>query len=83
MEAFGEFSREGFVEMAWIMGFIRHVDGQLPGKNADYIGWADSKTGEAVHDDDIGKKYKAKILEHSGVRLIEPELCRGYDPTHK
>ena len=83
MEAFGEFSREGFVEMSWIMGLIRHFDGQLPGTKTHYTGWVDSKTGEAVHDDEIGKKYKAQILEHSGVRLVEPNLFHGYDPTHK
>ncbi len=83
MEAFGEFSREGYVEMAWIMGLIRHFDGQIKGIKTHYTGWVDAKTGEAVHDDDIGKKYKAQILEHSGVRLVEPELFHGYDPTHK
>lgn len=83
MEAFGEFSREGFVEMAWIMGLIKHFDGQIQGTRTYYTGWVDSKTGEAVHDDDIGKKYGAQILEHSGVRLVEPELFHGYDPTQK
>ena len=83
MEAFGEFSREGFVEMAWIMGLIRHFDGQIQGTNTNYTGWVDSKTGEAVHDDDIGKKYRAHILEHSGIRIVEPDLFHGYDPTHK
>ncbi len=83
MEAFGEFSREGYVEMAWIMGLIRHFDGQIKGTKTHYTGWVDAKTGEAVHDDEIGKKYKAHILEHSGVRLVEPELFHGYDPTHK
>ncbi len=83
MEAFGEFSREGFVEMAWIMGLIKHFDGQIQGTSTNYTGWVDSKTGEAVHDGDIGKRYGAQILEHSGVRLVEPELFHGYDPTHK
>ena len=65
------------------MGLIRHFDGQLPGTKTHYTGWVDSKTGEAVHDDEIGTKYKAQILEHSGVRLVEPKLFHGYDPTHK
>ncbi|KAM0794192.1 hypothetical protein BDR22DRAFT_901014 [Usnea florida] len=83
MEAYGEFTREGFVEMAWIMGLIKHFDGQIRGTNTHYTGWVDSKTGEAFHDDDIGKKYGTHILEHSGVRFVEPELFHGYNPTRK
>ena len=55
----------------------------IKGTKANYTGWVDARTGEAVHNDDIGNKYKAQILEHSGVRLVEPELFHGYDPTHK
>ena len=28
-------------------------------------------------------KYEKHILEHSGIRLIEPELFNGYDPNNK
>ena len=81
MEANGKFSLEGCVEMAWIMGLIRHHNGPLKG-NA-YSGWVDAKSGEPVDDKDVKAKYEKYILEHSGIRLIEPELFKGYDPNQK
>ena len=81
MEAYGEFSLEGCVEMAWFMGLIKNHNGQLKGKS--YAGWVDSKTGEPVDDHEIKAKYESHILEHSGIRLIEPELFSGYDPNKK
>ncbi|PNS15890.1 Fatty acid synthase subunit alpha [Sphaceloma murrayae] len=81
MEAYGEFSLEGCVEMAWIMGLIKNHNGPLKGKS--YSGWVDGKSGEPVDDKDIKSKYEKQILEHSGIRLIEPELFNGYDPTKK
>lgn len=81
MEAYGEFSLEGCVEMAWIMGLIKNHNGPLKGK--PYAGWVDAKTGDPVDDKDIKQKYEKFILEHSGIRLIEPELFGGYDPNKK
>jgi fatty acid synthase subunit alpha len=81
MEAFGEFSLEGCVEMAWIMGLIKNHNGPLKGKS--YSGWVDGKSGDPVDDKDIKAKYEKHILEHSGIRLIEPELFNGYDPKKK
>ncbi|KAG8889684.1 3-oxoacyl-[acyl-carrier-protein] synthase [Tulasnella sp. 332] len=82
MEARGEFTIEGCIEMAWLMGYIKHFDGRL--KNGDlYVGWVDAKTAEPVDDKDIRSKYQSEILEHSGIRLIEPELFKGYDPKKK
>ncbi|KAK5128279.1 hypothetical protein LTR85_002946 [Meristemomyces frigidus] len=81
MEAYGQFSLEGCVEMAWVMGLIKNHNGPLKGKS--YSGWVDSKTGEPVDDKDIKAKYEKHILEHSGIRLIEPELFNGYDPKKK
>ncbi|KAH7327941.1 fatty acid synthase subunit alpha [Stachybotrys elegans] len=81
MEAYGEFSLEGCVEMAWIMGLIKNHNGPLKGK--PYAGWVDAKTGDPVDDKDIKSKYEKFILEHAGIRLIEPELFDGYDPNQK
>lgn len=81
MEAYGEFSLEGCIEMAWIMGLIRNHNGPLKGK--PYAGWVDAKSGEPVDDKDVKQKYEKYILEHSGIRLIEPELFDGYDPNRK
>lgn len=81
MEAYGEFSLEGCIEMAWIMGLIKNHNGPLKGKS--YSGWVDAKTGEPVDDVDVKKKYEKQILAHSGIRLIEPELFKGYNPKEK
>ncbi|KAF2687096.1 hypothetical protein K458DRAFT_476041 [Lentithecium fluviatile CBS 122367] len=81
MEAYGEFSLEGCVEMAWMMGLIKNHNGPLKGKS--YSGWVDAKTGEPVDDKDIKAKYEKHILEHTGIRLIEAELFNGYDPKKK
>ena len=81
MEAYGEFSLEGCIEMAWIMGLIKNHNGPLKGKS--YSGWVDAKSGDPVDDKDVKAKYEKYILEHSGIRLIEPELFHGYDPNKK
>ncbi|GAM42217.1 fatty acid synthase alpha subunit [Talaromyces pinophilus] len=81
MEAYGKFSLEGCVEMAWMMGLIKNHNGPLKGK--PYSGWVDAKSGEPVDDKDVKGKYEKYILEHSGIRLIEPELFNGYDPNKK
>ncbi|KAJ3517947.1 hypothetical protein NLJ89_g178 [Agrocybe chaxingu] len=82
MEARGEFTIEGAIEMAWLMGFIKHFDGRLKDGSL-YVGWVDSKSNDPVDDKDIKGRYEKDILTHAGVRLIEPELFRGYDPNKK
>ncbi|KAJ2358459.1 fatty acid synthase alpha subunit Lsd1 [Coemansia sp. RSA 2618] len=82
MEAFGEFSLEGCIELAWIMGLIKHFNGRLPSKQ-QYTGWIDAASGEPVPDRYIKQRYEKHILEHTGIRLIEPELIGGYDPREK
>jgi fatty acid synthase subunit alpha, fungi type/fatty acid synthase subunit beta, fungi type len=69
MEARGEFTIEGCIEMAWIMGYIKHFDGKLKNGNL-YVGWVDAKTGEPVDDKDVKPRYERDILAHSGIRLI-------------
>ena len=81
MEAYGKFSLEGCVEMAWVMGLIKNHNGPIKGKS--YSGWVDAKSGDPVDDKDIKAKYEKHILDHSGIRLIEPELFNGYDPNKK
>ncbi|CAJ2512315.1 Uu.00g053300.m01.CDS01 [Anthostomella pinea] len=81
MEAFGEFSLEGCVEMAWVMGLIKNHNGPIKGQ--PYSGWVDAKSGDPVEEKDIKPKYEKYILDHAGIRLIEPELFDGYDPNKK
>ena len=69
MEAYGEFSLEGCIEMAWIMGFIKFHNGPLK-KMPNYSGWIDVASQEPVQDYEIKAKYEKKILEHTGIRMI-------------
>ncbi|KAJ2719175.1 fatty acid synthase alpha subunit Lsd1 [Coemansia sp. Benny D115] len=83
IEAHGEFSIEGCIELAWVMGLIKHHDGKLPESDKHYVGWVDAKTGKPVRDIDVKPQYEDHILAHTGIRLIEPELSLGYDPNKK
>lgn len=69
MVARGEFTIEGAIEMAWIMGYIKHFDGHLKDGSL-YVGWVDSKSGEPVDDKDVKGRYEKDILAHAGIRLI-------------
>ncbi|KAK6099024.1 fatty acid synthase alpha subunit Lsd1 [Batrachochytrium dendrobatidis] len=82
MESYGELSLEGCIELAWIMGYITFHRGPL-GKIPNYSGWIDVETKQPVQDSEIKSKYETKILEHTGIRLIEPEIFEGYEPTKK
>ncbi|TDL13347.1 thiolase-like protein, partial [Rickenella mellea] len=82
MECRGQFTIECCIEMAWIMGHIKHFDGRLPDGTL-HVGWVDTKTGQPVDDKEICGKYEKDILTHTGVRLIEPEIFHGYDPKKK
>ncbi|KAM3582650.1 fatty acid synthase alpha subunit Lsd1 [Umbelopsis sp. WA50703] len=82
MEAYGQFSLEGCIEMAWIMGYIKHFNGNLK-NGTPYAGWVDAKTNEPVEDKDVKSKYEKQILDHSGIRLIEPVMMDNYNPEHK
>ncbi|MCJ1325979.1 hypothetical protein MMC10_002642 [Thelotrema lepadinum] len=81
MEAYGKFSLEGCVEMAWIMNLIKHYDG--PMSDGHYIGWVDVATEKPVRDCDVKAKYEDQILRHTGIRIFEPEMDPGYDPAKK
>lgn len=83
MECDGRFSLEGCIEMAWIMGLIKHHAGPLPSTTDKFFGWVDTTTGHPVADVDVKTKYEKRILEQSGIRLVEPALWNGYDPTKR
>ncbi|CEL06583.1 Putative Fatty acid synthase subunit alpha [Aspergillus calidoustus] len=81
MEHQGEFSLEGYIEMAWIMGLIQHVDGQIKGE--PYVGWVDADTQTPLRDDEVPAKYHDHIMAGSGLRLIKPTDKDSYDPSRK
>lgn len=69
MEARGEFTIEGCIEMAWMMGYIKHFDGRLKDGSL-YVGWVDATSGEPVDNKDVRGRYEKEILSHAGIRLI-------------
>ncbi|CCI41838.1 unnamed protein product [Albugo candida] len=73
MESFGEFSLEGCIELAWLTGYIVYKNGA----------WADATTNEMIPDHLIKSKYEEIMLQHAGIRVVEPELFEGYDPKKK
>ena len=81
MESQRRLTQAGYIELAWMMGLIRHFDGDRAG--GYHVGWIDAKTGEAMDDHQIPKRFGEHILSHTGIRLIEPELLGGYDPDKK
>ncbi|KAJ2771582.1 fatty acid synthase alpha subunit Lsd1, partial [Coemansia nantahalensis] len=83
MEAHGEFSLEGCIELAWVMGYIKHFSGKLKTTGKMYAGWVDAQTGEPVADRHVKQRYEKRVLEHTGIRLVEPEGMDGYDPARK
>ena len=69
MEARGEFTIEGCIEMACMMGFLKHFDGRLKDSSL-YVGWIDAMSSEPVDDKDVRTRHEKDILAHAGVRLI-------------
>lgn len=83
MEVDGDLSLNASIEMAWMMGFIKHHQGRLK-NGSEYSGWIDTDTLEPIEDINVKVRYMRNILEHSGIRLIEPEVCdKLYDPERK
>ena len=81
MESTGEFSIEGVLTLAWITGKVRYstADGGSEGGG----GWMDASTGAPVAPGDVKSLYEAELLAHAGIRIVEPALFEGYDPTKK
>ncbi len=79
MEAHGKFSLEGCIEMAWIMGLIQHRTVE----SKSYVGWVDTQTGEPIADMEVKNKYEQHILDHTGIRVIEPRPLDGSNPGTK
>ncbi|UZP32194.1 hypothetical protein NXS19_000010 [Fusarium pseudograminearum] len=66
-------------------GTYPHYNGKLGDDmgGEQYTGWVDAKTKAPVADVDVKARYEEQIIEHSGIRLVEPELDNGYDPRKK
>lgn len=68
MEINHRLSVQSCIELAWCMGLIKnHSD-----PNEHFVGWLDVATGQPIADAEIRAKYESFILEHAGIRLMEP-----------
>ena len=77
MESFGQFTLEGFIEMAWMMGLIEYQMGEgLP-----YTGWIEKDSKKPISDAEIKQKYEEHILKHSGIRVLDSRAIDGPDPA--
>jgi fatty acid synthase subunit alpha len=71
MEAKGEFTIEGCIEMAWIMGFIKHFHDRLKNDSFMLAGLMRRDWGARDDKDVCGcDDSEKKILKYADVRLI-------------
>ncbi|KAI1120132.1 putative 3-oxoacyl-synthase [Nemania abortiva] len=68
MELKGELSPRACIELAWMTGMIK------PNKSSEPSAaeWIDSLTSSPVKDSEVQAKYEKRILECTGLRLIQP-----------
>ncbi|OLY84576.1 Fatty acid synthase subunit beta, partial [Smittium mucronatum] len=79
IEAYGELSVNGCIMLGWIMGLIEYFNGKLK-SGEKYNGWVDASSREPVEDRKIKHIYEERILNDSGIRIIDPSLNKGYNP---
>ncbi|XPT00028.1 Fatty-acyl-CoA synthase system [Ascochyta lentis] len=82
MESQGQLSLSGLVEMAWLMGLIRHHNGPRA-DGSFYVGWCDSKTGAPIAEQDMEEKYGTYIQENTGVRCMATNDIPEWDPAKR
>jgi fatty acid synthase subunit alpha len=79
MESQGQFTLEGYIEMAWMMGLIEYQSGD----NVPYSGWIEKDTKKSINDAEIKQKYEEHILKHSGIRILDARTLDGPDPASR
>ena len=67
-----ELSPAAVLELAWMTGRVEFRD-QAGGA------WFDTETDEVVDEADIAARYRDVVLQHAGIRVVEPDVA-GYDP---
>lgn len=80
LEAEGEFSIEGCIELAWMMGFIRYERHRLHNGTDAGPGWVEAASGAPIKDLDVKAKFEAQIREHTGIRVLETDEWSNPDP---
>lgn len=73
LEAEGEFSIEGCIELAWMMGLIRYERHRLHNGADAGPGWVETGSGAPIRDLDVKAKFEARIREHTGIRILETD----------
>lgn len=68
MELKGQLSPRACVELAWMTGMIKANKSSGPSAAE----WVDALTGSPVKDSEVRAKYEKRILESTGLRLIQP-----------
>ncbi|ETN41092.1 uncharacterized protein HMPREF1541_03027 [Cyphellophora europaea CBS 101466] len=85
MELHGQLSLESIIELAWTMGLIKAHSGIVDGQ--PFSGWLDKETGKPIADQSIKEKYEKFMLEHAGIRYMEPkkgsQLWDGQEALHE
>lgn len=72
MELKGELSIQACIELAWMTGLIKHNPKPAASADGAAAAWVDAASGAPVHDFEVKVKYEKQLLEHTGLRLIEP-----------
>lgn len=80
LEADGEFSLEGCIELAWMMGFIKYERHRLHNGTDAGPGWVEAESGSPIKDLDVKAKFEARIREHTGIRILETDELSNPDP---
>lgn len=81
LEAEGEFSIEGCIELAWMMGLIRYERHRLHNGTTDAgPGWVETGSGAPIRDVDVKARFDARIREHTGIRILETDEWSNPDP---
>ncbi len=75
----GQFSLEGCIELAWMMGFIEWRSN----RKGQRSGWVDRETAQAIEDVDIKRKYEQRIMDHTGIRILTPAPAENPDPRRE
>ncbi|KAH6996912.1 hypothetical protein EDB80DRAFT_651672 [Ilyonectria destructans] len=80
LEAHGEFSLEGCVELAWMTGLIKYERQCIHNGVNIGPGWVECESGEPIKDADVKRKLESRIREHTGIRIVNPDQSSNLDP---
>lgn len=80
LEATGDSSLEGCVELAWMMGLIRYERRRVHEGIDTGAGWVECESRQPIRDIDVKSKLEGRIREHTGIRILDPHDWDNPDP---